>query len=470
MNRPVTLTLTGDQHARLYRHLYPGDGLEAVAVLVCGHRDGELRHRLLVREVFEVPYALCKRTAVSVKWQPCYLDDLLNRAEREQLSLIKVHSHPGGSAHFSPLDDESDAALLPAIRGWVEADVLHGSAVMLPSGEMFARTFDGQALNEVTFVNVIGDNLLFWYPGGGSTEVPSFAASHAQIFDEGTIERLQRLVVAVIGCSGTGSPLIEQLVRLGVGVIILVDDDFMEVRNVNRILNSTMKAVRRKRYKVDVIGDAIEAVGLGTTVIRVKKNLWNADVVRQVAECDVVFGCMDTVDGRYLLNALSTYYLQGYFDVGVRLDAVPDGADKGRVREVCGTIHYIQPDKSSLMSRDLFSMDQVAAAGLKRTDPAAHDQQVKDGYIRGVASNRPAVISVNMYAASLAVNEFLARLHPYREEPNVAHAQVTFSLASMELMSEPEGELQRCRILGRHVGKGDVRPLLGTMELAEIRA
>ena len=65
-------------------------------------------------------------------------------------------------------------------------------------------------------------------------------------------------------------------------------------------------------------------------------------------------------------------------------------------------------------------MSDVAAAGLRRNDPAAHARQVKDGYIKGVAAHRPAVISVNMFGAALAVNEILARLHPFREEPNGA--------------------------------------------------
>ena len=68
-------------------------------------------------------------------------------------------------------------------------------------------------------------------------------------------------------------------------------------------------------------------------------------------------------------------------------------------------------------------------------------------------------------AASLAVNELLARLHPYREEPNHAHASVIFSLASMELMSEADQGI--CDILGGSVGKGDTVPLLGLMEFAK---
>ena len=36
------------------------------------------------------------------------------------------------------------------------------------------------------------------------------------------------------------------------------------------------------------------------------------------------------------------------------------------------------------MSRGLFTMADVAAAGLRGNDPAAHERQVKDGYIKGV--------------------------------------------------------------------------------------
>jgi hypothetical protein len=223
-----------------------------------------------------------------------------------------------------------------------------------------------------------------------------------------------------------------------------------------------------ERLKVDVLAEAVERAALGTRVIRMVKNLWDPEVIRTVAQCDLVFGCMDTVDGRFLLNALATYYTIPYVDIGVRLDTVRNGPEKGRIREVCGTINYLQPGRSSLMSRGLFTMDQVAAAGLRRNDPAAHAQQVRDGYIAGVPANRPAVISVNMFAAALAVNELLARLHPFREEPNSNYAATTFSLASMELISEPEE--RRCEILADRVGIGDASPLLGLLELAARRA
>jgi hypothetical protein len=467
MTVPVTLSMTGDQHERLKRFLFPGDGKEAVAIALCGRRAGDHRHRLLVRAIEEIPYDICsERTPARVTWPPDFLDPVLERAATERLSVIKIHSHPTAYAAFSTTDDAGDARLLPMIRGWVEVAVPHGSAVMLPDGQMFGRVLDANGTPQaLAMINVVGDDLHFWYPDMGRMDLPSFIASHAQAFDDGTIERLRLLSFAVIGGSGTGSPTVEQLMRLGAAEIVIVDDDRMEDRNVNRILNSTMQDARDRRLKVDVLADAIERTDLGTRVIRLPKNLWDPDVIRTVAQCDIVFGCMDTVDGRFLLNALATYYTLAYFDIGVRLVAVPQGPQKGRIREVCGTINYLQPGRSSLMSRGLFTMKQVAAAGLRRNDPAAHTQQVKDGYIDGVPAHRPAVISVNMLGSALAVDEFLARLHPFREEPNSSYASVIFSLASMELITE--AEQGHCPLLTGQVGIGDTKPLLGLIELAE---
>ena len=130
MNPPITLTMTEDQHLRLHTHLFPGDGKEAVAVILCARCDGDRRHRLLVRYIEEIPHAQCERTAVGVTWQTEAIEDVLDRAEAEQLSFMKIHSHPNGYPAFSPTDNKSDDLLLPMVRGSTGLDVPHGSAIM----------------------------------------------------------------------------------------------------------------------------------------------------------------------------------------------------------------------------------------------------------------------------------------------------------------------------------------------------
>ena len=313
------------------------------------------------------------------------------------MSIVKIHSHPGGYAAFSDTDDEGDARLLPMIRGWIEADITHGSAIMLPDGRIFGRILRGSGILEaIAAVNVAGDDLLFWYADGGSFKVPDFAASHAQAFDEGTIEWLQRLSIAVIGASGTGSPTIEQLMRLGAGELIIVDDDYVETRNINRILNATMRDAGAARSKVDVLAEAIERAGLGTKVIRLKKNLWDPETIRAVAQCDIVFGCMDTIDGRFLLNTLATYYSLPYFDVGVQIRGGWQGPDPRDLRvSTLSAARSLEPHEPGAFQHD---------PGRRGRPPAKRSGSARaagrGGYIAGVEARRPAVISVNMFAAA----------------------------------------------------------------------
>ena len=160
------------------------------------------------------------------------------------------------------------------------------------------------------------------------------------------------------------------------------------------------------------------------------------------------------------MNKIATFYLIPYFDIGVKL--IADGV--GGINQVCGTVHYLQPGLSSLLSRGVYDMARVEAEEVRRTNPEMYLSQVKEGYLRGVEEDRPAVISVNMFFAALVVNDFLARLHPYRNSPNSEFAYIGGSLSEMQFYSEPEQNT--CHVLSRHVGKGDVVPLLERASLS----
>jgi hypothetical protein len=380
----------------------------------------------------------------------------LTGAIGKNLAVVKIHSHPQGHRFFSEDDDAADLELFRSVHGWTNTSDPHGSAVMLPDGQMFGRTVTvNGSFESFESVAVAGDDFHFWPAELSSSPLPNFTQRHAQVFGNGTTERLRRLSAAVIGCSGTGSPLVEQLVRLGIGRLVLVDPDVVEERNLNRIMHATKDDAERGLSKVDVLNREIQRIGLGTDVLPMCKNLVDAIVVRTVAACDAVFGCMDGAEGRNLLNRLATFYNLPYFDVGVRLDA--DG--KGGVEQVCGGVHYLQPGGSSLLSRGVITVEDIDSESIRRTDPAEYERRHKAGYIHGVREDRPAVVSVNMYFASLAVNEFLARFHRFRDNPNSEFARISTSLTQMHTYCTADGEL--CPRLSKFVGRGDIEPLLG---------
>lgn len=450
----ASLRMTEHQYRELYAHLFPGDGLEAVALLLCGRRDDTERAILNVRHVVPIPHDQCHRKWESVTWPTDLVTDLLTENIGKKQAIVKVHGHGGDYSRFSPTDDRSDQLLFEAIGHFLEDGLPHASVVLMDDGVLFGRTVnaDGQLGAPLRAVSVIGDSIHLNMRCDHQDE--AFALRHAQAFGRGTTALLRNLSVAVVGCSGTGSVVIEQLARLGLGRLVLVDPDVVEDKNLNRILNTTAEDARKATPKVEVAARFIRSLELGQIVVPLKKNLMDRGTVHQVAACDVVFGCMDGVEGRHLLNRLATFYNLPYFDVGIRLDA--DGS--GGIDKIAGAVHYLQPGRSSLLSRGVYSIARLQAEELKRTDPEAYRIQVEAGYVRGVDEDRPAVISVNMLFASLAVNEMLARLHGYRIQPNGEYSQISADLTDPHLYFEAETE--DCELLKRHVGRGDVEPPL----------
>jgi hypothetical protein len=463
----VKLRLTGAQFREFREHLFPGDGLEAVAVALCGRRAGSDVHSLMVHKLVPIPYEECTRTLDRVVWSTKRLVPLLTEAMRRDMAILRIHSHPGGYACFSSIDDESDADLFSSVFGWTDAEGPHASAIMLPDGRIFGRALFRDFRSPLSSVAVIGDDLRFWFATGeGDDDLPGFTRRHAQAFGAGTTKLLRRLTVGVVGCSGTGSVVIEQLARLGIGRLVLVDPDHVEDKNRNRILNAGAADAYLKAPKVHVAARAIARMGFGTEVSVFAQNLFSSEAVKAVAECDVVFGCVDGAEGRHLLGRLATYYCIPYFDVGVLLEA--DG--KGGVDEIAGAVHYLKPGGSTLLERGAYTMGQVEAEGLRRMAPEEYRERVEAGYIRGVREDRPAVISVNMFFASRLVLEFLARLHSFRYDHNREFAAVYTSLAKNITLNSGEASGACNSAFSKYLGRGDALPLLDMPALSTSNA
>ncbi len=281
-----------------------------------------------------------------------------------------------------------------------------------------------------------------------------------QVLGEETIAALRQIRCAVVGCSGTGSPVIEQLYRLGIGELMLIDPDRMGPENLNRILNSRGRDADQRSLKVDVLADAIEDSGLGNWVTAIPKDMCDPEVIQTIATCDLIFGCVDSVFARHILNKISSTYNIPYIDVGVGVHA--DGV--GGISQATIAVHYLEPDGSSLLSRNVYDLDDVQSEILMKTDPTEFADRHSAGYIKGAVVSSPAIISINMIAAGYGVFEFLCRLRPLRDEGNADFASQRWSLSGGFVSRSCNGI--RCRVVTRNQGRGDMLPLLGMPELS----
>ena len=275
-----------------------------------------------------------------------------------------------------------------------------------------------------------------------------------QAFGAGTVEFLSNLTVGIVGASGTGSIVSEQLYRLGVKRLVLVDDDYVEERNLGRILNSTIEDAHHQINKTEMLKQAYDRIGMGTEIIAVPTVVAAPDAIRKLSQCDVIFGCLDSADGRMYTNRLCTFYTIPYIDMGVKLKS-----DNGDISEISGAVRYIIPGEASLHSIGAYTNEQVESEALRRDDPVAYRERLKEKYIEGAQEGSPAVICVNMQIASLAVLELLNRIHEYRDTPNSDVEVLNINLLE-PAFPQPEAPGKQDVGLRKYLGKGDCKPLL----------
>lgn len=268
----------------------------------------------------------------------------------------------------------------------------------------------------------------------------------------------------MVGVSGTGSLVSEALARTGVGHLVLVDPEPVEVVNLNRVLHTTPADASLGRRKVDIAADAIVAMGLRTKVTILTQSLHSPAIIQALAGCDVVIGCVDNREARQILCRLAAFYLLPYLDTGVAIHAT----GTGDIQSVTAAIHYLRPGQSFL-SRGVFDEDALRAEALARSDPSHHAELAGAGYVSGVQVDRPAVMPLNMVAAGWVVMDLLDRVHAYRDAEQRQYLDETFLSIDLGFV-QGRNDSSLCPSLARYIGRGDMVPLLGLPALSTVEA
>ncbi len=113
-------------------------------------------------------------------------------------------------------------------------------------------------------------------------------------------ERLQRSRVLIIGLGGLGSPVSIYLAAAGVGRLILVDFDRVDLSNLQRQIVHTTGRIGQP--KVESARDALAALNPEVEVHCIPRQLEAAELREQVAAVDVVIDGSDNFATRFAVN------------------------------------------------------------------------------------------------------------------------------------------------------------------------
>ncbi|MDQ1336241.1 MAG: Thiamine biosynthesis protein ThiF [Thermodesulfobacteriota bacterium] len=102
--------------------------------------------------------------------------------------------------------------------------------------------------------------------------------------------------VAVIGCGGLGGYIVEELARLGVGNITVVDPDTFDEHNLNRQLFS--KLANLGQPKVTVAADRIKEINPAVTIEPVRNTFSGKNGRELIEQVKVVADALDSIPRR----------------------------------------------------------------------------------------------------------------------------------------------------------------------------
>jgi Dinucleotide-utilizing enzymes involved in molybdopterin and thiamine biosynthesis family 2 len=136
------------------------------------------------------------------------------------------------------------------------------------------------------------------------------------LFGEEGQERLKEATIFIAGAGGLGSPISIYLAVAGVGRIILVDKDSVELTNLNRqILHFNRDIGERKTIsaaaKLREINPDIRIDVMDTTIDE-------TNVLDLVGDADGIVDAMDNFPTRYLLNQAAYTKKIPFFHGGIR--------------------------------------------------------------------------------------------------------------------------------------------------------
>ncbi|MDO5413852.1 MAG: HesA/MoeB/ThiF family protein [Bacillota bacterium] len=121
------------------------------------------------------------------------------------------------------------------------------------------------------------------------------------ILKESDQDLLSKKSVCVIGCGGLGGGVIENLVRIGVGKLTVVDCDTFDVTNLNRqVLSNETNIGKSKALEA---ADQMKLINSNVEITPIQVELTEENCRQIIAGHDLVIDAVDNIKTRFILEA-----------------------------------------------------------------------------------------------------------------------------------------------------------------------
>jgi len=452
-----SLTFVDELYDQLIDHLLDGSDNEKAAYLLCGLSEASHETRLLVRDFLPVAATdVLESSRLQMKIASRSFLRAIKMADASRSCFAFVHSHPPEIPTHSSQDDREEAALFSTAYSRIHHSGPHASLVFSDRIKPTGRVWLGDgSFCPIDVVRVVGKRLRLFFDVAAPGVDFSLFDRQVRAFGKPIQGLLKILKVGIVGAGGTGSSVAEQLIRLGVGKLLIADGGRLQDSNVTRGYGSRLTDVGA--FKPDLLERLAVDVGLGTDVKILDRPVTFQSVLKEFRECDAIFGCTDDEWGRSLLCRLAIFYCIPVFDMGVRIDS-----DRCAISSVKGRVTTLFPGSACLFCRGRITPEGVRAEMLGDVSPSEAEGLRRDGYVVGLDEPAPAVISFTTSVAAGAISELLHRLTGFMG-PERTSTEIIFRFDECQMGGNSTGSQPGCFCSNQeNWGRGDQSPFLGT--------
>ncbi|MBX5449270.1 ThiF family adenylyltransferase [Thermogemmatispora sp.] len=130
-------------------------------------------------------------------------------------------------------------------------------------------------------------------------------------------ERLQTASVGIVGCGALGTMLANHLCRAGIGHLIIVDRDYVELSNLQRQILFDEKDVEAHLPKAIAAARKLEQINSEVQIEPLVQDLTAEEAEALIQRVDLVLDATDNFETRYLLNDACVKYRRPWIYSGV---------------------------------------------------------------------------------------------------------------------------------------------------------
>lgn len=415
--------------------------LESGAFALAGVSEHGEYTDILVRRVVEVPkHLFTVQHQLRLDISPAAINGLISLCEINGLGAVLCHSHAIMSP-YSRLDDEGERRIFDVLRQFTPAHMPMASLLFAPNG-VTGRVWRGSYDNPTPLdeIVVIGRSIRRIACNRAPTERPQQPSDmydrQVRAFGEEGQRLISQTKVGIVGVGGTGSPSAEQLVRMGVQDLVLIDPDVFDKSNLTRVYGTYFSDIPKDidssvtRHKVDIVGQHLRKINPKLHLLTVISHVARHSAAQTLLDRDIIFLCTDDHWGRSIGNQIAYQYLIPTINTGARI-----GSQAGTINAVIGVIDVLRPDKPCLWCSQFLSASRISTESMPADDRLIREQQQ---YVEDISTPTPSVINLTTTVSGLAVTAFLqlvtdfmgekgslARLNYSALEPDLRRGTVT---------------------------------------------